>query len=563
MIGTIRKHSKWLMVPLFTIVIISFLYFMVSGPSRMGGSAGSTTVDTNAISGEIYGHKVTPEMYTAMSHDVDLYFLFNYGEWPQNNPNVTKDMLLHQIYIRMMLVLKAKELGIHASDDQVQQAAARMLSSPTLVRALGVRSQSVPYDGFVQQVLVPQNLSPADYEDFVRNNLAVEQLQMTFGLPGTLVTPQEAADEYVRQNQEVSAQIVFFSASNFLSGTFITPSDVAMFYTNYMAEYRLPDRVKVNYVEFSVSNYLASAEQELLKSNLDLIVNNYFTQYGMQLAPDQKTPEGAKTEIRANLIRRQAMVEAGQDAGSFVQTVFNVTPVSPQNLATVAHQKNLKVSRLAPFGADYGPQEFAAPQAFTQAAFRLTPDSPISEPVGGPNGVYVIALETNLPSEIPSLDQIRPAVARDLQYREATLMAQRTGTNFTRQLTLQMASGKSFPTASVDLGFVPQDLPPFSLAAQELPELGEHVTLNQFKQVAFGIPMGIPSSFIPTQDGGFVVLVKSQLPVDHAKMVADLPQFAAQFRAQREQQTFEEWMQREGSRELRDTPLAKDMRTAK
>ena len=68
----------------------------------------------------------------------------------------------------------------------------------------------------------------------------MEQLQQVVGLTGEFVTPQEAAAAYQRDHQELSAQIVFFSASNYLSSVPAAPAAVAQFYTNYLAEYRLP-----------------------------------------------------------------------------------------------------------------------------------------------------------------------------------------------------------------------------------------------------------------------------------------------------------------------------------
>ena len=92
----------------------------------------------------------------------------------------------------------------------------------------------------------------------------------TIGLAGALITPQEAAAIYQREHQELSAQIVFFSASNYLVvRSPVTPEAIAQFYTNYLAEYRLPDRVQVNYVEFKVTNFLAQAKAEWAKTNFD------------------------------------------------------------------------------------------------------------------------------------------------------------------------------------------------------------------------------------------------------------------------------------------------------
>jgi hypothetical protein len=118
----------------------------------------------------------------------------------------------------------------------------------------------------------------------------------TLGLTGSLITPQEAAAAYQRDHQELSAQIVFFSASNFLSQVVVTPAAVAQFYTNYLAQYRLPDRVQVNYVEFNLTNFLAQAKAELTKTNFDDLVEMNYRRLGADYFPDAKTPDAAKAK---------------------------------------------------------------------------------------------------------------------------------------------------------------------------------------------------------------------------------------------------------------------------
>ena len=569
MFGTIRKLSYWITIPVFAIVIFSFIFFMATGPAR-NGSGGPRGVDTNTIGGTIYGVAVTPDMYGAMMNDVNLFSLFNYGQWASKNPNMSKETLKQQVYVRMMLVEKAKQLGIHVSDQQAFQAAALYLRSPTLLRAVGARQSSVPYDAFVQQVLAPAGLTDADFDRYVRDDLAVQQLQSIYGIAGQLITPQEAAIEYERLFQELSVQAVFFTASNFLEQAVVTPGDVGTYYTNFMAEYRLPERVQVNYVLFSISNYLGQAEQELEKTNFDTQVNYIFSQYGMQVAPDAKTPDEAKAFIRKTMIRRQALSDANLKANDFAQAVFNVSasgnkPASAQDLVTVARQRGLTVGTPAPFSQDYGPQDFAPSPTFTMAAFELTPDSPISEPVPAQEGVYVIALDTFLPSEIPPLDDIRAQVTRDLQLREAIVLAQRAGTNFARNLTMQMAAGKSFASASMAEGYDPQTISPFSLSTQELPDLEGRATINQFKQAAFTTSIGMASGFVATanpdelspglEDGGFVLYVESRLPIDQSKMAQEMPEFTARLRDQRQGQMFNEWLSREANLQLRSTPI--------
>ncbi len=532
------------------------------GPAgnRGGGSSG---ISTNVLSGEISGQKITEMQFDRAEHDVELWYLFNYGQWP--GENVTDKQFLTRIYIQMLMLQKAQELGIHVGDAQAAQAAAGYLRSEALVRGLGVRSDSVPYDALVNQVLARHNpsMDGADFENFVRDDMALDQLRLTFGLPGELVTPEEMTNEYVRANQEYSAQIVFFSASNYLSKVNVTPAEVGQFYTNYMAEYRLPDRVQVSYVLFNVTNFLSEAQTKLEKTNLEQQVNydyNKFKDHLDQIAPDAKTPDEAKAQIRRIIVRQQALADADQQANDFAQAVFNVSSVqnrqaSAQDLVTVARQKGLKVQTPAPFSEEYGPQEFTASPAFIRQAFELTPDSPIPEPVAGPDGVYVMALDQNLPSEIPSLVEIRGRVTRDLEMREAEFFARSMGTNFVRMLGPEMASGKSFAAACIAGGAEPQVLPPFSMSTSDMPELGDHATMNQLREAAFLTRVGVPSNFETTDDGGFVLFIESRLPIDQTRMAEDLPEFAARLRESRAQAAFTEWYNREANRDLRDTPL--------
>lgn len=558
MIHTIRKHSKWLLWIIAGLTIFSFVFFMGTigtGPSRNAGGGG---VNTNMIGGEIYGNKVSEDLYDRVKNDVDLDYLFSNGQWPYESAE-TAQRMQQSIYVRMMLVEKAKQLGVHVTDEQAETVAANFLHSPPLQRVFGLREdQSVPFNAFVGQVLTPRGLSADDFENFVRDDLAIEQLQSLYGLTGGLLTPQEATNEYVRENQEFSAQIVFFSASNYLNRISITPAEIGEYYTNYMADYRLPDRVQVSYVLFSGSNYLAEAQSEIGTSNLEMEVTNAFQRYGMQATPDAKTTNEAMADIRQILLRQQGLKDAATQADNFAQSVFSMEPASPRNLAIAAHQKGLRVETPAPFGADYGPAEFVAPAAFTRTAFSLTPDAPISEPVPTPNGVYLLALETNLPSEIPPLEEIRGRVTQDLRERLAALTAQRVGTNFAHQLTLQMATGKSFAAVGFADGFEPLVLSPFSLATQDVPELGSHATVNQLKEVAVSTPPGTASGFIQTDDGGFVLFVQSRLPIDQEKMATEMPRFVAELREQRSQQAFNDWVQHEASRQLRNTPIARE-----
>jgi hypothetical protein len=413
----------------------------------------------------------------------------------------------------------------------------------------------VPMDTFITKVLTPAGLTDADFARFVHHDLALQQLIGVMGLPGQLVPPQEAGGFYDREHQEISLQAVFFSASNYLSQVTATPDAVAEFYTNYLAAYRLPDRVQVNYVAFETSNFLAQAKAEWAKTNFEEYVDATFRQNGLAAFPGVKTEDDAKAQIRETLIKRRALADARDQANDFANVLFAMDPPKAENLNVVAKQKGITVHTTAPFAADYGPTEFSAPADFTKKAFELSAEVPLAEPVVGSDGIYLLALARQLPSEIPPLEQISARVTGDFRFRSAGMLALNQGTNFVRSLQEQMAAGKSFAPVCVAAGLTPQTLPAFSLSTAELPGFGDRDELNQLKQAAFTTPTGRASGFVPTSDGGFVVFVQSLLPVDEAAKNADLPQFLAQLRRTRENEAFNEWLTVEANRELRNVPI--------
>ncbi len=546
MIGTIRKHSKWLWFIIIIAIIISFLFWGAGPAARNGNSRGSSD-----NFGSINGKKITPAAYEEARREVYIRYFLRLHEWPDKNPNIPKDDITREIYIHLLMIQKAAELGIHVSDDAAVTGATGILDS------IG-RGQTITMSDFVRQILQPEGLTAADFENFARNEILREEIERTAQLAGALATPQQVEDAYLRNHREFQAQIVFFPASNYLSQVTVTPAAVAQFYTNYLAAYRLPDRVQVSYVEFNVTNFLAQSKTEI--TNLEDLVAANYRELPANYFPDAKTPEEAKSKIREILIRQHALAKARMKANDFAAAVFAVDPPRPESLAAVAKQKGLTLKTTAPFDAQSGPEEFAAPEEFTKAAFGLTPDYPFAGPipnstVSSADAVYVIALARQLPSEIPPFAEIRNRVTQDFQMQQAAALAREAGTNFNYKLTIGMAAGKSFSSVCAAAGLQLESLPLFSLSTPESPALGDRVSLDEVKQVTFNTPVGHASGFEQTGDGGFIIFVQSELPADQSAMVADMSQFAATLRRAHESDAFNEWLGAEANRALKDTPL--------
>ncbi|HUC84657.1 MAG TPA: SurA N-terminal domain-containing protein [Candidatus Acidoferrales bacterium] len=550
MIGTIRKHSAilwWSIVPL---TIISFVIFMGQGNMRGGGGGGGL--------GTIYDKPVTKEKLDAAMREFIVSYWMQRHEFPKR-PEVSAAEMDRGAYERLMLEAKAKELGIHVTDEAEVNEANNFLST------LGRDGQPVSPTLFVAKVLSPEGLTAADFQRTIANNLAIQQLVQAFGMAGELVPPQEAAQLYDHQNQEFSAQAVFFSATNYSSGVTVTPEAVGLFYTNHMAEYRLPDRVQLDYVEYDLTNYEAAAEQKLGKTNITAQAEAYFAQHGLESVPGAKTADEAKAKIRDMIVREEAAKEAVDQARQFAKTLFAIDGANANTLLLLAKTNGLQARTTAPFSEEDGPAEFAAPTELTKTAFTLRPDAPFGErPIVGTDAVYMIALARQLPSEIQPFNEIHARVIDDFKNYEAVQRARVAGTNFYVRVTIQMGAGKSFAQAALAAGQAPIALKPFSLSSRDIPEADEHGTeTRQMQYVAAQIQPGHMSPFVPSADGGFVLYVQSMLPVDEALKAAEMPKFLAQLRRSRLSEAFNRWLLGEENRELASTPVPKELESAR
>jgi hypothetical protein len=548
MIGTIRKHSAWLWWTLVPLTIISFVAFMGSAPNRNGGGGSAS-----GNFGTIYGHPITAQDYAKAQAEFYLYYWVHYGQFPDKSASFNHDDLDREVYLRLLLGQKARLLDIQVSEDALVAAANDFLHS------LGRNGQPVAMEKFVDQILTPEGLGVVDLQDFLRDELTVQQMIQVLGLSGALVTPQEAGQLYDREHQAVSAQAVFFSASNYLAQVAVTPDAVAQFYTNNLAVYREPDRVQVSYVFFNVTNYLAQSRAEWAKTNFTEYADAVYQQYGQSQFPEAKTPDEAKAKIRDALILERALHDARVAANDFATAVFAVEPAKPENLVSYAKQNGQPFGITAPFSAKLGPAEFTAPAAFIKSAFQLSADEPFAGPIVAPDGVYVLALANQLPSSIPSLEQIYSRVTQDFQDRAAVDLARNAGTNFYFSVAVQMAAGKSFAQTVIASGQSPELLPEFSLSSTELPGFADRAPIGQFKQAAFTTVPGHISNFQPTSDGGFVLFVQQLLPVDDMKKNEEMPGFLGQVRRARQNEAFNLWLEAEANRELRDTPFFQKM----
>jgi hypothetical protein len=525
MFSTIRKHQTWLLAAIVTLTIASFVILgpttsRMANPFKHGGDANL---------GAIGGVPITLLQYQAARKDVILDDYFKNRQWPtaSDSPEIQA-----ATYKQLFMLSKARELGVDITTEAVAKAASVMLRGATL-------------DDIADRLKVA-SLDEADFLHFIRSQLSIEQLRVTAGTCGKLVTPQEAETMYRIENREVAASLIYFNCSNYMSKVEATPDALSKFYSNQMANYRLPDQVQVDFVKFDVTNYMADAETSV--TNLDKLVDSNDSNLGTNFFQGTKNRADSKAAIRKEILREVALKKAQMAATIFGNVVFD-QPHNIANFESFASKSNLTVQITKPFGRQYGPEEvnLHVPPSFTTEAFGLTSDEPYSPTIRAEDGVYLMALRERFPSRTPALSEIQSRVKDDFIYLSSLQLAQEDANKFYAKVSLMLALGSKLDDVASGAGVTPIPITPFSLATRSIaPDIESKIAFSSLKQVAFNVASNKCSSVLTPQsgvhDGVALVYVEKFVPVDESKLKTELPQFLSYMRQVRENEAFSGWI---------------------
>jgi hypothetical protein len=412
---------------------------------------------------------------------------------------------------------------------------------------------------FEENVLKLGGVSIGDYKRYLEHQLGLQQLISAVTVGGKLVTEKEAKAIYQRENQERAGQVLFFSASNYLSQVKATPEALSNFYSNQVARYRLPDRIQVSYVEFKLTNYWAEAEAELAKmTNLTAILDGEYNRRGGTNYYKDETPEAAKAGIKTELHEQIALRAASRAANQFADPILSAKTIKAEMLAEAAAKAGIPVQTSAPFDRNSPPEGLDVNEQFVRAAFSLREEDPIAGPLATAEGIFLFTKAKEIPSEVQPYSAVKAQVLEDFKQLESTKAARDAATQFVTSATNGLATGKAFAAVCSEAKVKPVTLAPFSRSTRALPEVEAHMSLQQFKQIAFTIALGDVSPAIPTMEGAVVTYINTQLPTDEKKLAAELPEFIKLLQQARQQEAFDAWFAHEAGQALAGVPALRE-----
>jgi peptidyl-prolyl cis-trans isomerase D len=336
-------------------------------------------------------------------------------------------------------------------------------------------------------------LTPAEYEESIRELLMIEQVQEAFR---DAIHPTEAELRlaYKLENEQVSTTYLYLKAEDFASRVKVTEDALEAFYRKNSRDFVVPERRKIAYLVFKPEDFEkeVSLDPDQVREYYELHEEEY-------LVPEQirvrhillKVPSGASAEEEARVrSRAEALLEKARSGEDFARLARD-------------NSQDASASR----GGDLGFfSRGKMVKAFEEVAFSLK-EGQVGGPVRTPFGYHIIKLEARRPERKKPLEEVKDQIRWVLIAEEARYLALDAAD---AALETIRSSAKEGSEALKAAGSGPiHETEAFS-QGDPLPDFGPDE--DAIRRVAFGLDVGEVSDVVEGERNSYIVSLLEREP---------------------------------------------------
>lgn len=396
MLESIRKHSKFVMILLFLLIIPSFIFVGIDQSYFSGSSPTVARVSGQDITQNDWDntHRAESDRMRAENPAIDAKLL----DSPQARYATLERMVRERVF-----QVAAQKMNLLTSD----AALARTLQNIPAIASLRKADGSLDADGY-RALLAAQGMTPEGYEAALRRNMSLAQVVGNV-MNTSMATPAvtNAAMDAFLQRREI--QVAQFLAKDFAAQVNVSDEAVKSFYQANAAQFQQSEQAKIEYVVLDLKTVRDSIE--LNESDLQ----SYYKENATRLSGGQE--ERRASHILVNAPKTMPSPER-EAAKAKAQALVEKAKADPASFAQLAKAESQDTGSAAS-GGDLG---FFARGAmvpeFEQAAFAMEKGA-ISDVVESEFGFHIIQLTDVKQPEIPSFASVREKIVNDLKDQQA------------------------------------------------------------------------------------------------------------------------------------------------
>jgi len=486
------------------VVIIAFVGIYTPGVRSRGVARRLQREAMRA--GRLFGEEISRKEFESSHRSVYIMYSMLFGR-PIELTKETEPFLRKLAWQRLATLKKADQMNIRASEEEVRA----MIMQHPIFRDKDGKFSAVRYKNFANGFLARNYMSEADLERMFAEQVRINKIHNMVS-QGALVTDSEIkkafhfyTDRLVVNYASIPHEIV--------KEVNVTEADARNYYEANTNEFLLPEKVLVKYVEFPVSNYLASVKlsEDTLKSYYEQNKYRYILpQEGTNATVEmQYRPfEEVKDELAAEKRKELAQQKAADLADEFVAAMAD----EGATFEGVAARFGLKVVENIPAFSRTEKAKGVDPTAgFEEMAFTLQDDEThfYSDPAVGQDKVYVLRLIKKLPSFVPPFEAVKEEALAKAKIEAEKKSYAEEAEKIHAAVKTALESGAAFTNAVAKFNLEIKTTVPFTVSTQLTDEYGQAI-----KAHAIYFDQGELCDLIPTPDGFLLAYVAEKTPGD-------------------------------------------------
>jgi peptidyl-prolyl cis-trans isomerase D len=493
MIKTLRKHRNWLMIVIAILALPFCLYFVKSDTSLIRSDEFA----------KMYGRKVT---MTEARRDARLFQLSRLLGMSDLGdalaPGSGADDQKAVTFIINLIVLRheAERLGIQPAESEIVEA---VKNFPAVQGASGF--DPAKYDDVERSILPPLGFTDEQLRELARDELCLKRIKEVVA-SGVSFPESESKSNYEQLYGKNFVSVVRVRSADFLKEIKVSDDDIKKYYEAHKSELKTEEKRKVEFVRLALSE-----EQKKLK--------------------DKKRIDALqKLADRANDFS-QALLEKGAD------------------FRQVAAKFQLPVEATGEFTMSASDPKLKDDPQLNQAAFKLTPQEPNSDPLQSADGFAILYLAGVVEARPLTLDEAKQKIVDQIKNERAREMATAKGRKGAETLRNGLKASQPLQlTLEQAGGLKAEKLEPFTVAdeadAKNPPEKPKNdpADMMMIKNVSAQLQPGEVSDFVPWTDGGLIVLMDKREPPDPAKYRQTRATFEERYLKTAREYVFMEWL---------------------
>jgi peptidyl-prolyl cis-trans isomerase D len=491
MINVFRKHQKWLMI-VIAILAIPFVFYF----NKTDFGAAHTGVVAKLYGRNISGIELNRgARFFDLARDLGMFDLLRDLIGSAQTEQQAKEQFAFNLII---LGHEAEALGLRATPSEIAEA---MKKLPAFQGKEGFDMQK--YNQIVQNALGPRGFSEGQLEELVGTQVSLEQIKKLVGI-GAAVTPSEIQKDFDRLYSKLQVSVARFKTADVANEVKISDDDIKKYYDANRDSLKSEEKRRVQLMALTLSE----AEKKL--------------------ADKERVDALKKLSKKADDIA-EALSEKGADFAA-VAAKFQVPVATTSEFTQAAPDPLLK-------------QE---PQ-LTQMAFSLSDSEPVSEPVQGKDGFYILKLAAIIPAKPLTIEEAKSKIVDALKARQERELLNTRATKTVHDLREALKSGDTIAAAVQKANVKLESLPAFTLAddlepaASPAPE--KSPDLPMVKNAVADLHASDVTEPIPIANGALVAVVEKREPPDGANAASKRASLQEKIEMGKRRIAFLEWLQ--------------------